>query len=347
MVNTREKDLSVETLRGVAILMVVTGHVIGDGPQYAMRVSNDSFLRHFYYSFVFLRIPLFTVISGWVYALLPATIVNLKSFAIKKARRLLLPLIFVGGAYYLVQYVVPGTTNKNDLSGIWRLFVFPFTLYWYLPSLFFVFIIVSLLDANRKMQSIRYWLLYLFFTVALLVAKTYLVEDDDPNYLSYKGVIYLLPFFLVGVGVQRFARLFSNTYLLIALSSCLVVGLIIQQLAWYDVIQYSLNKGTGIGLLIGLTGTVLLLKLRWKVKWLIWLGSFAYSIYLFHAFGTAGARIWLKSYGVQSTAIIFFASLLTGILLPIVAEKFLDRFRLTRLLFLGRGFAANSKDEQV
>ena len=32
-----EKNLSVETLRGIAILLVVVGHVIGSGPDGGMR----------------------------------------------------------------------------------------------------------------------------------------------------------------------------------------------------------------------------------------------------------------------------------------------------------------------
>lgn len=336
MENGKENDLSVETLRGLAIIMVVAGHVIGDGPQYAMKVADDSFLRHVYYSFVFLRIPLFTVISGWVYAIRPASRINLGSFSLKKARRLLLPMIFVGGAYYLVQYFVPGTTHKNALSEIWRIFVFPFTLYWYLPSLFFVFMIVSLLDSFSRIQSVKNWIILLLFALALQILKSRLIVHEDPNYFSYKGVIYLLPFFLVGMGAQRFRELFSNTYLVSALLALLVAGLIIQQLAWYDVIQYSLTKGSGVGLLIGLTGSVLLLRLRWKSAWLIWLGGFAYSIYLFHAFGTAGARILINSLGVKSTGIVFFTSLFAGIVFPLLAEKFLNRFRITRLIFLGR-----------
>lgn len=333
-----EKDLSIETLRGIAIILVVTGHAIGDGTQYGMRLAGDSFLRHFYYSFVFLRLPLFIVISGWVYAIFPATPLNLKLFISKKARRLLLPMLFVGATYYLVQYFVPGTNLKNNLSEIWRLLVFPFTIYWYLPSLFIVFLLISLLDAYGKIRTLNQWVVLFAITVTMLVLKTYFVKETDPNYFSYKGAIYLLPFFLVGIGLHRFRVAFSNRYLLTILGLCLIAGLVIQQLAWYHVINYSMNKGTGVGLLIGLSGTILLLKIRWQVKWLIWTGGFAYSIYLFHAFGTAGARIILKSLGLESNSIIFISSMLAGILLPIAADKLFDRSGLTRLLLLGRNY---------
>ncbi|NVO19555.1 MAG: acyltransferase [Bacteroidetes bacterium] len=343
----REKDLSIETLRGAAIILVVTGHAIGDGPGYGMGLSGDSFLRHFYFTFLYLRMPLFTVISGWVYALRPAYRSTWKVFNLRKARRLLLPMIFVGAIYYVIQYFVPGTNLKNNLQDMWRLFIFPFTIYWYLPSLFLVFLVISLLDSYGKMDSFRNWLVLLAIAVTILIVKTYVVKESDPNYLSYKGAIYLMPFFLAGIGINRFRSFFSNRYLLIILAFSLVVGLAIQQLSWYHVINYNLKKGTGIGLLIGLSGAVLLLNLKWKVRWLIWIGNFAYTIYLFHAFGTAGARIILRAVGINSIAIIFTVSMLMGIALPILLDYLFKPYNFTRLVFLGRACTANSRKTRL
>ena len=67
------KNLQVETLRGFAIVPVVMGHVIGSASDGGMKVSEDSFLRYLYFTFEYLRMPLFTVISGWVYALRPSS----------------------------------------------------------------------------------------------------------------------------------------------------------------------------------------------------------------------------------------------------------------------------------
>jgi glucans biosynthesis protein C len=341
----REKDLSVETLRGAAIILVVAGHVIGDKADGGMRVADDSFLRHLYFTFEFLRMPLFTVISGWVYSLHPASKKQLQSFTLKKVRRLLLPMIFVGGAYFLLQYIVPGTNNKGNLADLWKLVIFPYTLYWYLPSLFLVFIVVALLDSFKMMSTLKNWLIVFFLALAVKLGKTYFLPDTLPNYFSYMGAMYLLPFFVLGVGIQRYKDFFSNRYLLLILGGCLAIGLIIQQLTWYNIVEYNMSKGTGIGLIIGLTGTIVLLKVKWKVRWLVWVGSFAYSIYLFHAFGTAGARILIKKAGLASDAIVFLVSLMAGLLLPVILEMVLDRFGLTRMIFLGRNYSKNGKGD--
>jgi glucans biosynthesis protein C len=342
---TREKDLSVETLRGAAIILVVMGHVIGSSSEGGMKVPDDSFLRHLYYTFEYLRMPLFTVISGWVYALHPANQAHIGDFMIKKVRRIIFPLIFVGISYFLLQYLIPGTNKKSDLSEIWKIFVLPYTLFWYLPSLFLVFVVVAVIDAFRKMENFISWIFIFCMAIGVLLIRDLVISQESLNYFSYKGAIYLLPFFVIGIGIQRFNKFFTNKIFIVVLIIILIVSIIIQQLAWYHLIEYNFSRSGGIGLLIGLTGTILLFRLRWRVKWLIWIGSFAYSIYLFHAFGTAGGRIIIKATGMNSTWIIFMVSLLIGMILPIIVEKLLDRFKLTRMLFLGRSYSFNNKSD--
>lgn len=338
-----KKDYSVETLRGVAIILVVMGHVIGSASDGGMKVADDSGWRHLYFTFEYLRMPLFTVISGWVYALRPVTPDKIKSFTAKKVRRILFPMAFVGTAYFLLQYIVPGTNKTGNLAEIWKIYVFPYTLYWYLPSLFIVFVLTGLLDAYQRINTFWQWLAWTLIGFALLLLRDVVIPEASPNYFSYKGGIYLLPFFMIGVGIQRFKSFFSNIWLNRSLALIFFTGLIIQQLGWYEVIHYNLDKQSGMGLLIGITGTILLFRLKWKIDWLIYFGSFAYSIYLFHSFGTAGGRIIFKWVGITHDLPVFLFSMALGMLAPIAAEKILDHFGWTRTLFLGRRYVPKEK----
>lgn len=344
---SKHKNYSVETLRGVAIILVVMGHVIGSGADGGMKVADDSGWRHLYFTFAYLRMPLFTVISGWVYALFPVTIEKYWDFTIKKVRRILLPMIFVGTAYFLLQYIVPGTNKTGVLSEIWQIYVFPYTLYWYLPSLFLVFLVVGILDGLKQFSSFNRWLSYTVLAFGLLLIRDIIIPETAPNFFSYKGAIYLLPYFMIGIGLQRFKDFFANRYLTTILMIVFFGGLVIQQLGWYEIIQYNLDKKSGIGLLIGLTGTILLFQLKWKVSWLIYFGNFAYSIYLFHSFGTAAGRIVLNRFGLTYDVLVFFVSLILGMVLPIVAEKVFERFGITRMLFLGRPFGDTKKKKPI
>lgn len=153
-----EKNLSVETLRGIAILLVVVGHVIGSGPDGGMKIDFPHPLRYFYVWIDYIQMPLFTAIAGWVYALKPFSASSgFGSFVRKKALRLLVPMAAVGTLYFLVQYLMPGTNNKGELSQLWRIYIFPYTIYWYLPSLFLIFVVQWWIDSRKWMDTLGKW----------------------------------------------------------------------------------------------------------------------------------------------------------------------------------------------
>ncbi len=346
MDDKKEKDLTIETLRGAVIILVVIGHVIGSGSDGGMQVKDDSLLRYFYYTFIeFIQMPLFAVIAGWVYSLRPVTLEKMGGFISKKFMRILIPMFVVGALYFLVQYLTPGTNRKGELSEIWKLLVFPYTLFWYLYSLFLVFLVIAILDSFKWMETYSKWAVVFFITLVVLSLRDVVLPKDFPNYLSFKGALYLLPCFIFGVGLKRFNQNFQARIFTFIFALLLIISVVIQQLIWFKMLDYTLDRDTGIGLLIGLSGTAILIRLHLKSNWLIWIGGFAYSIYLFHAFGTAGGRIIIKATGTNATWIVFTISLLIGIILPIITEKLLDRFKLIRLLFLGRSFSINRKPD--
>jgi peptidoglycan/LPS O-acetylase OafA/YrhL len=89
-------------------------------------------------------------------------------------------------------------------------------------------------------------------------------------------------------------------------------------------------------LLIGVATCATLLALGMKSRILAGVGVFSFSIYLFHVFFTALSRIVLNKIGVVSIEHIFVVSVVVGIVGPIIVDKILARFNLSRVLFLGK-----------
>ena len=58
---------NIDELRGFACLLLVSLHVIGHSPKVGMRLEEGSLLRYTADSWLFVRMPLFTFISGLVY----------------------------------------------------------------------------------------------------------------------------------------------------------------------------------------------------------------------------------------------------------------------------------------
>jgi peptidoglycan/LPS O-acetylase OafA/YrhL len=171
----------------------------------------------------------------------------------------------------------------------------------------------------------------------LSVRNIYFTEI--PNYLGIIGMFYLMPFFIIGIGIGRFHSFMSNRIFISIMSLLFISGIIIQQLAWFAIIELPFHgKSSPLGLLVGMTGTIVLFRIHLSIRWLSYIGGFSYAIYLFHVFGTAGSRIFLNKFGVYNQAIIFVISLAAGIAIPIIIELIIDRFKITRFLFLGRKY---------
>ncbi len=331
-----KQDNSVQTLRGFAIILVVMGHVIGYKADEGMKVADDSFWRHLYYSLEYFRMPLFTVISGWVYSLRPINQTNIVKFLNGKARRLLVPLVAVGLLYFFVRMLAPGTNRSVELFDIWKIFVYQYDLYWYLPSLFWVFIFISFFEYNGWINKLSGWLTLLIVSLGILSLRN-LYLTEVPNYMGLIGMFYLFPFFLVGIGIGRFHEAMSNKYFISLMTLLFFAGIAIQQLEWYGKIELPFHgKSSPLGLLVGMTGTIILFRVHFSSKWLVYIGGFSYGIYLFHVFGTAGSRIAMSKLGLTNDVVVFFVSLAAGIAVPIVLEKIFDKNKYLRLLFLGR-----------
>ena len=228
------KNSHIETLRGIAILLVVIGHVIGSTPEGGMRIDFPSPWRYLYLWINYIQMPLFTAIAGWVYALKPVKAGSSGTFMKRKAYRLLVPMAVAATLYFLIQYITPGTNQKGNLADIWRIYVFPYTIYWYLPSLFLMFAAIRMIDANKWMDKFGGWAICLVCAFAgLVVQKIFLSNGQIPNLFSFMGAMAQFPYFVAGVGIRRFSKQIITHKTSVALSSLAIVGVLSLQLEWF------------------------------------------------------------------------------------------------------------------
>lgn len=330
---TGKKNYHVQSLRGLAIILVVLGHVIGNDSTGGMKVSDDSIFRYLYYSLEYIRMPLFTVISGWVYANKPIISENRFKFIKGKLRRLLIPMFVISTILFLSRIMIPYSNEAPRLEDLGNNLFFPYDMYWYLYSLFLIFLIVSVLDTQPFFRTIKGWTLSVIAAFGFLFVEMQFL-DHLPNLFSWMGAAYLLPFFLIGIGVYRYPALLLNKQVLFTLLIFFTAGIIIQQMAWYGYFPIQ-SKRSLLGIIVGVTGVLLLLKAKFENSFLSQIGNYAYSIFLFHIFFTGGSRIVLMNLGVSNQWIIMFFGLVLAIFLSILSEKIIYRFDFLRLFLLG------------
>ena len=333
------KDGYIESLRGFTMLLVVASHVIGMDALGGMRVADDSIGRYLYYTLFsnYITMPLFTALAGWVYALRPVGPGHAARFLKKKAVRLLLPMVFAGTVYYLFQHGMPGTNHPVELSRIWRIYLIPYSIFWYLPALFLIFAGMAYVDARGLCRSLRPWALWMAASVALCAAAKE-ASAFVPNFFGIWGALALLPYFMLGVGMRRFRKRLSTPALRRLYSGGLVLAFAALQAVWFTCGNVHLLRQYDLHIPLSLIVAACMLTWRRgpEVPFLERIGHHAYAIYLFHVFGTAGGRIVLTALGLHSDLLLFACSLALGLTVPVVAEKLLDRIPLARLLFLGK-----------
>jgi len=325
----RKKDESIETLRAVAIILVVAFH-IGNDPELD---SSRALYDHFSYFFQNIRLPLFTIISGYLYACRPIADGKFSTFIGGKARRILVPLIAVSTVEYLIVSLAPGVNNPANLADIWKIYLFPYEHYWFLQAIFLIFIVVVLLEFTSVLDKFPGYLIVLL--LAFAVSHLYYYYKPPFNLFSFGGFTYLLPYFLVGVGLKRFSTILASNKAGF-ISAIIFSLLILLQYMLLDTDYASLfAKGQLLGMAVGLFCGIFLFSWKPALKPLAWLGSYAYTIYLYQSFGAGFARRAFGGLDATSDHLYFFLVLLVTLLAGVMIEEVVKRMPYIRKVLLG------------
>ncbi|MEO7887915.1 MAG: acyltransferase [Polaromonas sp.] len=314
------RSLEVDTVRGIACILLVLFHVVGDTPAVGLKVPEGHWLQVFNEGLAYIRMPLFSFISGYVYAFRPFQ-GNAPEFIKGKVRRLLLPLLTVGTLFAIVQALTPGA--NSSVTQWWLLHIEPVGHFWFLEALFIVFLVVLLLEhLNALSTASRFALVW----VASAVLFDYF---SPPNYFAARGAVYLLPFFLAGLACKRFnigtprARLVAAAAFICAATAAMLFP------------QFSEQGSSMAALALGVSSAFLLLRSGWSFPPLAYIGSFSFAIYLLHVFFTAASRIIFRKLGVTDTYVLMMLGLTAGVAGPVVSALLINRHAGLSLWLLG------------
>ncbi len=310
----------IQTLRGLACFLLVGFHVVGAHPTSGLHVDNDSLYRFFANLFLHVRMPLFTFLSGFVYAYRPVREGQLKTFASRKLTRLLIPFVVVTTIFYLTALAVPvDVTGKLPLSDAWRVYLYPYVHFWFLQAIVLIFAVVAVLDRWKLMATpARFGIV---MTVACVIHVLLYVEFDLQSFFAYLKALYLAPFFLLGVGLNRFRSLLLRPSIVGTSVVVFLIAMAIHgQEVWNDG-AYIVREGTFLGLTIGVTAAIALVGAFPRLSLLERVGAYSFAIYLFHPFFVAGSRTALKLVGVHITELAFVVCLVAGVIGPVILER--------------------------
>lgn len=246
MIQEKERKIEFDILKGIAIYLVILGHVI----QY---ITDKHFYNNNLWCIIYtFHMPLFLIISGFFFNINNITPTNSNLFLRSKFNQLIYPGIVVSIIILLIDIF-----NGHTYLPL-RLFLCEL---WFLKALFIIFCICTLFKCTTKWKFkslILLTTLFLFF---------YFPFD-------YWGITYALPFFIAGIFIKNnYSSIKANV------SSIFIISFIIFlifSLLWnknyllyhapYELTYYSIIKaifrylyGTNIVLLI-LASTIIICK---------------------------------------------------------------------------------------
>jgi glucans biosynthesis protein C len=314
---------NIDTVRGLACLLVVALHVVGDKSSNGLHLPMTSDWHYAMQSIEFLRIPLFTALSGYLYASRRVTRATLPSFCLKKLRRLGVPLIFV-------TLVMWGLKNKaqGDTTSLPIALLFEYGHLWYLQALLILFAGISLADA---------FLTPGFVGLVLTGFATIMVSQSGvpmTEFFGIAGAFYLAPYFLFGIILRERPEWLQDRRAGVLALGVVVIVLASQQFGLFGLT----NPVTLLQLpaaVAGMAGVVFLLQRFPRNDLLARVGRYSYTIYLWHVTAGAAARDILMHGGVTSIPALFVCTLIVGVAAPIALYHIARRIPLISVAVTG------------
>jgi glucan biosynthesis protein C len=323
----------VQTLRGLACLLLVAFHTVGASAASGLHVRDDSWYREFTNLFVHIRMPLFTFLSGFVYAYRPLRSGQALRFSAGKVRRLGVPFVVAStvlyGLHFAMHHEVPPP------SRMWNVYVFPFWHMWFVQSLLIVFAALVVLESLGALSTFRRFMMVFTLSLVLFLYGPF----EGHSVLAVRNATYLLPFFLWGLGVHRYREKLQTTRALIASVACFIVT---QGLHGYIVLTRALAPIDSVAnrsawsLLIGMSAGLCALQLLPRVRLMERIGGSSYPIYLYHPIFVTGVVTGAGALLTLPTILLFVVAGAAGIVGPMLMRLAARRIPLGQLLLEGR-----------
>lgn len=286
----------IDYIRGFAIFLVVLGHSIIVYPVNLHKISYCKYLYDLIYSF---HMPLFFAVSGYCYNYRGGYFNYLKI----KAKRLLLPYFFFAFIGITFKLLLPGLVNRQqDLrESIISVFLYG-SEYWFLYTLFLLFVIAPLLERLIEKN--------LVFTCFILVAVE-CMNNYIPSIFCLKSVVFYLPCFVLGFIGKKYKLIdFTKDKIsILSLRIKILLGIVVFGLILFNGYCHYKLKIVFVDFLEGLVGTILItiliLLLTKLFRAFEKYSRYSLPLYLLNGYWLVISRtIIIKFFGITNSIII-------------------------------------------
>jgi surface polysaccharide O-acyltransferase-like enzyme len=268
----------IETVRGLAVVLLVFFHATLTTLDTAVRTAGLQAMVLGTHLFDYIRMPLFGFLAGFVYAFKPLSRATCREFTARKVTRLMVPCVIATTLMFTLQAAGrAGLSAGLPLHEAWRIYVYPTYQFWFIQALLVDFALLALLEAVGALSTVGRCVVVLMATIIALVW----LPAPPIELFSIPQAEYLLPFFLLGLGVNRFRAQLPTSTVVSASLALLFAGLAIHSTSIGDP-GYRLDRGSLLGVAIGCSAGLCAIYWMPRFQVLRLLGGYSFAIFLYH-----------------------------------------------------------------
>lgn len=321
-VNSRE--IWVDDVKVIACILVAVGHflmsMIGEPDVFHDNDLCEWFVQAIYY----FHVPLFFICSGYLYQKL-----NVIDSWNSWTKNILKKLLVLGVPYLTFSFITWGLkvlfsgTVNNQLNGLTEtLFMRPTAPYWYLYSLFFIFLITpTFKDKNMQMAGIIISVMFKAVSLTGVNISIYAISTVLSNEIWF---VIGMCLHIINFSERIKDKIWQKTGI-----TCAVLFII------SSIIVYIFNLSFwGKSFLLGFTACMAVLLLtagitnsKQQNKVFGFLSKYTMPIFLMHTIFAATIRIALLKIGVYNVFIHFAAGIGISFMGPIMAAEIMKKIK--------------------
>lgn len=327
-----KREYWIDYIKLFACILVAIGHLLM-GMVEAGILGSTAGYKWFIGTIYYFHVPLFFLCSGYLHQQMTeiTTISSWKNNVLKKAIALGIPYFVFSFITWMLKNVFSGSVNSQTGGLMVTLLLRPSSPYWYLYTLFFIFLIMPTFTCRK----------YAVLGLAVATALKYVRNADyfTTDIYAITQTLEHLVWFVVGMCLSVFQvpERYKNEYK--KRGGLLCAGLFLaMSLLDGKVFLNSVNEN----LLMGGLGcsAVFLLIVQWRPsermgKILNQCVRYTMPIYLMHTIFAAGIRAVLMKLGIEHPMIHTAVGLLASFVGPVAAMWFLEKIKLEYLVYPG------------
>jgi len=322
----KKRYVEIDSMKGFAIFFVILGHAIILFP---INLHENDYCRWLFDFVSAVHVPLFFIVSGFCFSFKN----GFKDFLKKKFFRIVLPYLIFNIFDIIPRVLLPSVVNhsKSLSESIIAIFLTGGG-YWFLYTLFFVFLIyVPLFLMQRKNKVVQIIIECILFVGAIVLSYYQL----PTNVFLLNELFYYLFFFNTGWLIKTYRNNIMDFRFKSNFLGVLVPLLLLA--AWIAIITVKIIIGYSIlprvlTTLLAIVAVFFFTRFNWFNRIFMRFGAYSLQLYLFNGFLLVASRVIICKLTTNPALIISFNMLIDFFLSYLFIKYLWSKVKFFRLI---------------